>query len=311
MSTHLDAIELRHLRYFVALAEELHFGRAAARCNVSQPPFSVAIRQLESHLGARLFVRSSRRVELTESGRAFYRQARALLDRAQGAFAEAQARAGGVRPVLRVGFHGSMLFRGLGTLTERFRQRHADTAIVLHEMSSRRQYEAVAAGRLDAGFGHALIPERNSSVVCSTLYSEPFVACLPSSSRLRQSDENAPIELARLEHENLITFNRTSSPYYFDTIVSLCIQAGFTPRIEHRVDQWLTAVSAVAMGLGVAIVPGCLAHTGIRRVVFRPTTPSASATVQCIHRQPSEAPQLAEFVRLARETILPGWRPAP
>lgn len=175
MSTHLDAIELRHLRYFAALAEELHFGRAAARCNLSQPPFSVAIQQLESHLGARLFVRSSRRVELTENGRAFYRQARALLDQAHGAFSEAQARAGGVRPVLRVGFHGSMLFRGQG----------------------------------------------------------------------------------------------------------------------------------------VAIVPGCLAHTGIRGVVFRPTTPSASATVQCIHRQPSEAPQLAEFVRLARETIVPGWRPPP
>lgn len=106
MSTHPGAIELRHLRCFVALAEELHFGHAAARCNVSQPPFSVAIRQLESHLGARLFVRSSRRVELTESGRAFYRQARALLDRAQGAFAEAQARAGGVRPVLHARMRG-------------------------------------------------------------------------------------------------------------------------------------------------------------------------------------------------------------
>lgn len=306
MRARLDAIELRHLRYFVALAEELHFGRAAARCNVSQPPFSVAIQQLETQLGARLFVRSSRRVELSEDGRAFYAQARALLDQAQQAFRTAQARASGVRPVIRVGFHGSMMYRGLGALTARFRDLHPETDVSLHEMSSRRQLDAIAAGRLDAGFGHALILERASGVVCAPLYTEPFLVCLPASDRRWRGNPQQPIELVRLRDENLITFNRASSPFYYDTIVALCVDAGFTPRIEHAVDQWLTAVAAVSTGLGFAIVPACLAHTGMRGVIFRPTQPGAAAAVQCLHRPVPEVARLAEFVRLARQTIRPG-----
>ena len=310
MNTRLESIELRHLRYFVALAEELHFGRAAARCNVSLPPFSVAIQQLESNLGARLFVRSSRRVELSEHGREFYAQARAVLNQTQGALQSAHARASGIRPVIRVGFHGSMMYRGLGTLTQRFRAGFPDMDLSLHEMSSRRQLDAVTAGRLEAGFSHALILDPGSGIVCAPLYTEPFVVCLPSSNRRWRADPDQPVELARLRDENLITFNRASSPYYYDTIVSLCIEAGFSPRIEHRIDQWLTAVAAVAMGLGVAIVPACLARAGLRGVIFRPTLPAAAAAVQCIHRPLSEVPGLAQFIQLAKRTIRPGWEPA-
>ena len=141
-----DSIELRHIRYFLALAEELNFGRAAAKCHVSQPPFSVAIQQLEAYLDAELVLRNSRQVSLTSAGHAFREKAVRLLAQASEAYDVAHGVARGLQGVLRIGFHGSMVFRGLDRLTRRLAEHAPLLTVELWEMSSQNQVDALIAG---------------------------------------------------------------------------------------------------------------------------------------------------------------------
>jgi DNA-binding transcriptional LysR family regulator len=278
-----DAIELRHLRYFVALAEELNFGRAAARCHVSQPPFSVAIRQLESHLGAELVVRRNRRVDLTEAGRAFRDKAVRLLAQAQDAYTLARSVAEGRQGVLRIGFHASMVFRGLDRLVARLAEHEPLLRVVLTELSSQAQIDALLAGQIDIGFGHsAVVP---SQLSFATLFDEPLVACLPPRHPAAATRHGEPLDLRRLAHEAFILFRRAGSPAYFDQIVALCMAAGFAPEVRFQVSQWLTVVSMVAKGMGVAIVPQCLAGSGLG-ARFMPLASEASSPVQCMWARP-------------------------
>lgn len=298
---HKEAIELRHLRYFAALAEELSFGRAAARCHVSQPPFSVAIQQLESFLGVTLVTRSSRSVELTESGRQFYQRAVALIGQANASFDEVRRFDGTLAHRFNVGFHASMLYRGLGDAISAFRSQFPDVRVSLHEMSSMSQLDGIQRGELDVGFTHSIVPHQEQLIDCTTLFNERFMLCAPKHFNL--PDE--PLDLARLKDENFILFNRSASPYYFDTILSLCVAAGFSPRIEHRVSQWLTAVSAVSMGIGVAIVPECLATTGIGGVIFRDIETTVRSPVQYLVAKDANPQYSTAMLELARRYIRP------
>ncbi len=291
-----DAIELRHMRFFIALAEELNFGRAAARCNVSQPPFSVAIQQLESHLDVVLVERNSRQVSLTEAGRAFYGRAQRLLGQAAESYVLAQRVSLGKTGRLRVGFHASMMFRGLGEAVLALERDEPQIEIELIEISSQDQADALVSGRLDIGFAHSmLVPETLASV---TVYSEPFVVCLPAHHGLAAEKE---FSLQMLREQDFILFSRPASPAYFDRIISLCVEAGFTPRVRYSVKQWLTVISMVGRGMGVAIVPQCLAASGIRGALFRPLPGvSAVSTIQCMWLQGQQGPlvdRLLDYVR--------------
>lgn len=298
---HKDAIELRHLRYFVALAEELSFSKAAARCHVSQPPFSVAIQQLESFLGVKLVTRNSRNVELTETGREFYRRAVAVVNQAASSFDEIRDFDGMLAQRLNVGFHASMIYRGLGDAIGAFRQRFPGIRVSLHEMSSMSQMECIQRGDLDIGFTHSIVPHHDQLADCTTLFAERFVICAPAHYSLPEE----PVDLMKFKDENFIIFNRSSSPYYFDTILSLCVAAGFSPRIEHHVSQWLTAVSCVAIGFGVAIVPECLALTGIKGVIFRDVKTEVRSQVQYIVAKNADREHAAAMLELARVHIRP------
>lgn len=299
---HKDAIELRHLRYFVALAEELSFGKAAARCHVSQPPFSVAIQQLEAALGLQLVLRNSRSVELSEVGREFYRRALVLVSQAAQSIDDIRAYDSRIRSRLNVGFHASMIYRGLGNLVSAFRQAHPDVRVSLHEMSSMDQLAAIQRGDIDVGFTHSIVPNDDRLSHCTTLFSERFLLCMPDQGRAAAG----PVRLAQFQEENFIIFNRKSSPYYFDTILSLCIEAGFSPRIEHHVSQWLTAVSCVSIGMGVAIVPECLLHTGIKGVAFREIDTKIDSRVQCVMSRFANVELGEKMLKLARVHIKPG-----
>lgn len=292
-----DAIELRHLRFFVALAEELNFGRAATRCNVSQPPFSVAIQQLESHLEVALVVRSSRQVALTAAGEAFYERVQRLMAQASDAYTLARRVSEGKKGTLRVGFHASMLFRGLHEMLAAMERDEPLVEIELYEMPTQDQVQALLAGRLDLGFGHsAILPEALSSV---TLLNEAFVVCVPPRHRILQVPN---FKLEMLKDEGFICFGRAASPTYFDRIVSLCVESGFTPRIRHQVRQWLTVVAMVSQGMGVAIVPQCLMRSGIR-AEFLPLSNESISAVQCMWLTSQEQPLVMRLVRYAEKYI--------
>lgn len=294
-----DAIELRHLRFFMALAEELNFGRAAARCNVSQPPFSVAIQQLEGHLDVALVVRSSRQVTLTPAGSAFYGRIQRLMTQASDAYTLAQRVAIGKKGRLRVGFHASMLYRGLNDMIAAIERDEPLVEIELLEMPSQDQVQGLLAGRLDVGFAHAtIVPEALSS---ATVLNEPFVVCVPPGHRVL----NVPnFSLDMLRDEGFITFWRAASPTYFDRIVSICLEAGFTPTIRHQVRQWLTVIAMVAQGMGVAIVPQCLMRSGIR-AAFLPLPNEDISAVQCMWLTSQEQPLVMRLVEYAKTCIRP------
>lgn len=258
-------MELRHLRYFSVLADELHFGRAAQRLAISQPPLSVAIRQLEEAVGTRLFDRNSKTVRLTPAGQALRASARRLLRQAEEAALEARDVAAGSAGLLRIGFVGAMLYRGLPQALRAFQAQHPAVRISLAELNSGEQITELLHDRLDLGFMHTARMPRDLS--CRLLLTEPFVACLPSGHALARKRVLAPTDL---REQPFVLFARASSPDYHERILSICAQAGFLPEVRHEVRHWLAVVSLVAQGLGVALVPQAMQRSALKGAVFRP-----------------------------------------
>lgn len=258
-------MELRHLRYFSVLADELHFGRAAQRLAISQPPLSVAIRQLEEAVGARLFDRNSKEVRLTGAGQALRASARRLLRQAEEAALEAREVAAGSAGRLRIGFVGAMLYRGLPQALRAFQASHPAVRTSLTELNSAEQITDLLHDRLDLGFMHtARLP---AELQTRLLLGEPFVACVPEGHALARAKRLAP---AALQGEAFVMFSRAASPDYHERILAICAQAGFLPEVRHEVRHWLAVVSMVGQGLGVGLVPQAMQRCGMPGVVFRP-----------------------------------------
>jgi DNA-binding transcriptional LysR family regulator len=258
-------MELRHLRYFAVLADELHFGRAAERLAISQPPLSVAIRQLEDAVGARLFERNSKQVRLTPAGQALRASARKLLRQAEEAALEAREVAAGSAGRLRIGFVGAMLYRGLPQALRAFQASHPAVRISLAELNSAEQITDLLHDRLDLGFMHtARLPQDLASRL---LLTEPFVACLPTHHALARQ---RVLEVGALRDQPFVLFARAASPDYHERLLAICAQAGFLPEVRHEVRHWLAVVSMVAQGLGVALVPQAMQRSALKGAVFRP-----------------------------------------
>lgn len=258
-------IELRHLRYFAALAEELHFGRAAERCNISQPPFSVAIRQLETEVGFDLVDRASTPLRLTSAGVVFYEEVLRSLSQIDYAVESAGLVSKGMSGILRIGFFGSMLCRGLPKVLESFERERPGVEIRLVELNTREQVAALQRGIIDYGFLHtSAVPD---TLACELIASEPFVLCVPMGHRLASA---GGVRLAEAEHENFILFSRGVSPAYYDQLISVCMSSGFRPVVRHEVRHWHTAVSCVGRGLGVALVPASMHDARITGVAYVP-----------------------------------------
>lgn len=254
-------MELRHLRYFVVLADELHFGRAAKRLHITQPPLSFNIKQLESGLGVQLFERGSHGVKLTPAGESFRHSAQMLLAEADQAARKARDVAAGVTTRIRIGFVGSMLFRGLPEQLGRFQADNPQVQTGLLELNSAEQIEAFARGQLDLGFVHTT---RLPSELSKSLYmSEPFVLCTPA----RKGSRARPA-LPQLVREPLVIFARGVSPDYYERVMSLCNQLGLDPPVRHEVRHWLSVVALVSRGTGYALVPKSMTDSGISGVRF-------------------------------------------
>ncbi|MBV7483859.1 LysR family transcriptional regulator [Bordetella sp. BOR01] len=256
-------IELRHFRYFVALAEELHFGRAAKRCNISQPPFSVSIRQLEEQLGFALVERSSHEVRLTAAGTTFYREACKALSQVRQAADIAARVHGGLDGVLSVGFFASMLYRGLDRAVDRFRAEFPSVALQLLELSTSDQIPALLGRQIHYGFVHSMtLP---AEIAACELLHEPFLLCLP---KTHPASGERVLKLSDFSSEPFVLFSRAFSPSYYDQVVARCLAAGFHPDIQHQVRHWLTVVACVSKGMGITLVPRALANAKLPDVHF-------------------------------------------
>ncbi len=290
-------VDIRHLRYFIATAEELHFGRSAKRLGISQPPLSMQIRALEQELGVTLFDRDQRNVALTKAGEVLLHEARKVLLALDQAKHLAQRTARGLYGSLSVGFITPADYGFLPELVKSYREQYPDVALQLRNVSTDAQIEELKSGSLDVGllsgrFDHA-------HFMCQELAAEPLVAAIPVGHLLAK--QSSPLSVKRLADQELIMFPREIAPVLFDEIVGFCREAGFSLCIAQEARQTQAVISLVSAGLGIGIVPASirqLTRKGVMYRSFREHTPRARIYAAWSKNQPSMA--IVNFVVLAR-----------
>ena len=297
MFENLPDIDLRQMRAFAIVAEELHFGRAAERLGIAQPPLSQQIRRLEAKVGCQLFDRGTRRVELTEAGRALLATARRILVEAANGVEQARRVGRGDAGILDVGFPATVALALLPKVIRAFRQRYPGIELRLSELTTSPQRDALRAGGIDVGFLRE--PEPDSLLQMETVMLERFIAVLPSTHRLATS--RASIPLPALAGEPFILFRRDVGPLFHGRILGLCGQAGFAPRIVQESGEWQTVVSLVRAGLGVSIAPQCVANLRLEGVTYKALTASRVRTsvVMCWHKD-NRRTALQRFIDVTR-----------
>jgi DNA-binding transcriptional LysR family regulator len=257
-------MKLQQLRHFVAVAERLHFGRAAAALHISQPPLSRSIRDLEARVGATLLARTRRRVELTPEGARFLEEAKRVLQGLDLAVLEVGRMAAGDTGRLRLGFVSLADYGVLPGLLKAYKAARPGVDLALREMLSPEQAAALAAGELDFGL---LLPPVSGDLEHIVVQRERFLAALPSRHRLARG--RGRLGIRELAEESFVMAPRDIAPGLHDVVIGLTARAGFAPRVAQEAIQMQTVVSLVSSGLGVAIVPASLANLGRRGVVYR------------------------------------------
>jgi DNA-binding transcriptional LysR family regulator len=258
-------VELRHLRYFVAVAEELHFGRAAERLRLSQPPLSQQIRKLEAILGYPLFERTSRSVSLTAAGQVLLERAQRTLRNVQRDIEETQSIGRGEVGSLHIGFVGSAMLTVLPAIFRQYREAYPSVRLHLHESFTAKVIEGLQNGTLDAGLLRDGDPVEG--LVARTLYSEPFVAVLPAG-HPRAGQKS--ISAAALRDEPFVYYPRSAGSRAYEKPLTLCEEQGFRPQIVQEAHNWLTILRLIGAGLGVTIAPACVRLIASPEVVCLP-----------------------------------------
>ncbi len=280
-------IDFRQLRYFVVLAEELHFGRAAIQLEIAQPSLSRQIQLLEQQLGAPLFRRTRRQVQLTPVGQIFLEQAKLTLEQHARGIEMTRNAAQRQLDVLSVGFEPCATFHGLLAVVRQFAQRYPNIQLVSQQLTAPEQHEAVRRGRIDAGFLHP--PVSGPDLVFEKVLEETFLCALPTGHSLARRRK---IALEALAAEAFVLFPRSLAPACFDIIYALCHQAGFTPRVQHQTSDLNFCLNLVASGVGVTIVPACARERQLPGVAYRELS-KATPTVE------------SGFIRRADEPVAP------
>ena len=291
-----DQIELRHLRYFVAVAEELHFGRAAARLHLAQPPLSQQIKKLEEILGYPLFTRTSRAVKLTSAGEVFLERAQRTLRRVREDMEEARSVGRGEVGFLRVGFIGSSMLTALPAIFGRYRRAFPKVNLQLEERYTSGVVDGLLKGNMDAGILRDGGPTEGLQV--ETLFSEPFVAVLPVKHALAMQKVLSP---RALKDEPFVFYPPFSSTLAYEKPVGICEEHGFRPRVVQEAPQWLTILRLVGAGLGVSIAPACVEKIAAPDVVCRPLRGAAvKSDIELAYRPGDDRAIVKSFAEIVR-----------
>ncbi|WP_194917962.1 LysR substrate-binding domain-containing protein [Novosphingobium sp. NBM11] len=291
-------MDLRQLRYLIALAEELNFTRAAARCNVSQPPFSRAIRDLETDIGARLFDRDKHRVALTAAGASMVEDARRSLAMIEEGRHRAQRTAAGYSGTLTFGFGGSTVYSLLPSLVAGFRRIAPDVLIGFRAMPVLNQIEALREGVIDIGI--LRLPVFDEMIATRFVYAEPLIVALPAGHPLLA--DSSAITIGQLASSPFVTYEPTRGFNFHADLLALCSLASFAPDIVHQAPTTEAVVGIVACGEGVAILPASAERLRMRGVSFRPlnlgSAPEALGSVRfgLAWRRGMETPIIRRFL---------------
>jgi DNA-binding transcriptional LysR family regulator len=292
-------LELRHLWYFVAVADELSFSRAAVRVGIAQPPLSQQIQRMEDRLGCRLFERSARRVQLTEAGKLLAPEARRLLADAAHTAQLVRSAGRGEIGTLHIGYWASTLFSPLPIAVRRFRERFSGVAVRLRELYPPDHIDAIRTGAIDIAIVRE--PEPVDGIAEQPVLIEPLVAALPADHRLARRRSIPP---ARLRDEPFVLFPREALPGLHDKLLALCRSAGFEPRVVQEVEAWNTIASLVEAGIGVSLIPASFEGRRTGGLVYRPLTGPQVRTTTSVCWRATGASRAAEaFLEVLRGEI--------
>jgi DNA-binding transcriptional LysR family regulator len=289
-------IEFRHLRYFLAVSETLHFGKAAAKLGMAQPPLSQQIRKLERHLGYALFDRTTRGVRLTRVGQFFLERARNTVAKLGDDVEMARRLGSGQEGVLTVGFSGSTMFTALPKVIGHYRRVHPTVELRLRELVTAEQIPLLLDGTLDLAFLRDGEPREGLTI--EPILREPFVAVLPASHKLAAKTAISPVEM---KAEPFVLFARKVGRLAYDRTVACCEAEGFRPNILQDAPQWPTVLRLVAAGLGVSLAPACIARLATPGVIFRRVRSKHWTSVDIGMKAKPDNPAAAVFVAIARK----------
>ncbi len=292
-------MELRQLQYFLAVAEELNFSRAAARLQIAQPPLSRQIRQLEQELGVELFSRTKRRVEITEVGRIFLEEARQILSQVEQSLRIVQRASRGEIGRLVVGFEGSSTYDVIPVALKIFRERFPNVDIIVSAMTTEEQIQALLANRI--GIGFVVSPLDEQRLAMEIILRESLVLAICESHPLAAQTE---VQVRELAGESFIMFQRDRGCGLYDQAIAVCQSAGFSPRVIQEADEMQVILGFVAAGLGITLLSASIQQFRRPGVVYRtlqPPTPKVALALAWRRDDPSAA--LQAFITVVRECL--------
>ncbi|HEX8355165.1 MAG TPA: LysR substrate-binding domain-containing protein [Pyrinomonadaceae bacterium] len=297
-----QTIELRHLRYFAAVAEELHFGRAAERLGIAQPPLSQQIKSMETLIGHPLFERKPQ-VRLTPAGEALLEVARRTLAQVEEGLDLTRRAARGEAGKLTIGFAASILTTALPEILRTYRERYPGVELRLRELSSAAQAAALSGGSIDVGFAREVVGH-GGDIICEPVLREEFVAVIPPGHRLAAGRR---MSLDALAGEPFVHFPRAVAPALYDQIADACQRAGFRPRVVQEAQEWLTILGLVEAGIGVSLVPASFCRLQWGGVRYKQLGPPREFTdVFLCRRSTPILPTVIPLIEIARHI-----KPAP
>ena len=291
-----NELELRQMRYFLAVAETLHFGRAASQLRMAQPNLSLQIKKIEQALGHALLTRTTRGVALTPAGQFLAARAATLRGGFDDAIRTARRIGDGEEGTLSVGFSGSAMYGRLPFVLDRFRRQYPKVQVQLREMYAHQQQPLLLDGTLDVGFIRD--GSRVQGLKMSSLSKEPFVAVLPQSHRLAKG--SGAMSPGALQDEPFVLFSPRIARLAFERTLAVCTAGGFTPNIALEAPQWVTIVSLVAAGMGVSVAPESVARLNIPGAVFRRLRSRGSSSIDLWTEAAIRNPAAGHLVKIAK-----------
>jgi DNA-binding transcriptional LysR family regulator len=292
-------VELRHLRYFQAVAEELSFSKAAHKLHVAQPALSRAVKELEGMLGVELFSRTRRTVALTAAGSVLLNETRLILQRVDEAIRRVQRTAAGEEGELRLGYIGPPTQIFLGRIVKEFRRRYPRVTVVLEERTPERVWEMVARGRVAVGLTRPVLPHHASGLHTLVLREERLFAALPTNHPLAKA---STIRWRQLVNEPLIILSRREGVSLHDAVLAACRDARFTPNLAHTPSLISTVLSYVEAGAGIGIISDSICSLGQELpLAFRPLSPAHTVQLVMVWSESHDTPAAAAFRGLLSE----------
>jgi DNA-binding transcriptional LysR family regulator len=294
-------MELRHLRYFSTVATELHFGRAAEKLHIAQPPLSKQIQDLEAELGFELFNRTKRSISLTPAGQAFLVEVTQIFQQLDRASDIGRKTSRGELGQISIGFVGSATYNILPVMLQRFRDCYPQVQIELHELTTDRQLIWLREGRIDIGLIRP--PVMDSDLGSQVIFQESLVVALPTNHQLAVLNT---IELSALAAERFILFPRQLAPGLYDPIIAICQAAGFSPHVVQECIQMQTIVCLVSANMGVSILPASIQEAQRQGVVYKPIRSGSVdadklATISIVWRLSDDSPTMNRLLELTLE----------